>query len=132
MAAGSPVLLIVEDNLVNQRVAARLVEKMGYRAAVVNNGLEAIQAVQREHYDLILMDCQMPELDGFTATAEIRRLEKPGSHMPVIAMTANAMRGDREKCLAAGMDDYVSKPVAFEDLRVLVTRWLARAGVARL
>ncbi len=129
--AGSPIVLVVEDNLVNQRVAVRLVEKMGYRAAVVNNGLEAIHAFRRENYDLILMDCQMPELDGFTATAEIRRLETPGSHLPIIAMTANAMRGDREKCLAAGMDDYISKPVAFEDLRVLITRWLARVGVAR-
>ncbi len=129
--AGSPIVLIVEDNLVNQRVAARLVEKMGYRAAVVNNGLEAIHAFQRENYDLILMDCQMPEVDGFTATIEIRRLESPGSRLPIIAMTANAMRGDREKCIAAGMDDYISKPVAYEDLRLLVTRWLARAEVAR-
>jgi CheY-like chemotaxis protein len=130
-AAGSPIVLIVEDNLVNQRVAVRLVEKMGYRAAVVSNGREAIQAYLREPYDLILMDCQMPEMDGFTATAEIRRLEPPGARIPVIAMTANAMRGDRERCIAAGMDDYISKPVAFEDLRVLVTRWLARAEVAR-
>ena len=129
--AGSPIVLIVEDNPVNQRVAARLVEKMGYRTAVVNNGLEAIQAFQRLSYDLILMDCQMPEVDGFTATMEIRRLESPGSRIPIIAMTANAMRGDREKCLAAGMDDYISKPVAYEDLRLLVTRWLARAEVAR-
>ena len=129
--AGSPIVLIVEDNLVNQRVAARLVEKMGYRAAVVDNGLEAIHAFQRENYDLILMDCQMPEVDGFTATIEIRRLESPGSRLPIIAMTANAMRGDREKCIAAGMDDYISKPVAYDDLRLLVTRWLARAEVAR-
>jgi CheY-like chemotaxis protein len=131
-ASGSPCVLIVEDNLVNQRVAVRLVEKMGYRAAVVSNGREAVQSFQREHYDLILMDCQMPEVDGFTATAEIRRMEASGSRMPIIAMTANAMRGDREKCIAAGMDDYISKPVAFEDLRKLVTRWLARAEVARL
>ena len=129
--AGSPIVLIVEDNLVNQRVAVRLVEKMGYRAAVVNDGLQAIHAFRRENYDLILMDCQMPELDGFTATAEIRRLETTGSHVPIIAMTANAMRGDREKCLASGMDDYISKPVAFEDLRVLITRWLARAEATR-
>ena len=130
MSAGSPIVLVVEDNLVNQRVAVRLVEKMGYRAAVVNNGLEAIHAVRRQDYDLILMDCQMPELDGFTATAEIRRMESESSHLPIIAMTANAMRGDREKCLAAGMDDYISKPVSYEELRVLITRWLARAKVA--
>ena len=130
--AGSPIVLIVEDNLVNQRVAVRLVEKMGYRAAVVSNGMEAIQAFQRQHYDLILMDCQMPELDGFTATAEIRRLETPGSRIPIVAMTANAMRGDREKCIACGMDDYISKPVGYEDLRVLITRWLARNEMARL
>ena len=129
--AGSPSVLIVEDNLVNQRVAVRLVEKMGYRTAVVGNGREAIQAFLKDPFDLILMDCQMPEVDGFTATAEIRRLEPPGSRVPVIAMTANAMRGDRERCIAAGMDDYISKPVAFEDLRVLVTRWLARTEAAR-
>ena len=129
--AGSPLVLIVEDNLVNQRVAVRLVEKMGYRTAVVNGGRDAIHAFQREQYDLILMDCQMPDVDGFTATAEIRRMETHGSRIPVIAMTANAMRGDREKCLAAGMDDYISKPVAYEDLRKLVTRWLARSEAAR-
>lgn len=128
----APSVLIVEDNLVNQRVAVRLVEKMGLRASVVQNGLEAIQAVQRENYDLVLMDCQMPEVDGFSATEEIRRMEGGGSRVPIIAMTANAMRGDREKCLASGMDDYISKPVGFEDLRVLVTRWLARAEVAKL
>lgn len=128
----TPNVLIVEDNLVNQRVAIRLVEKMGLRAEVVPNGLEAIRAVQRETYDLILMDCQMPEVDGYTATAEIRRMEGRGGRVPIIAMTANAMRGDREKCLEAGMDDYIPKPVAFEDLRVLVTRWLARAEAAKM
>jgi len=105
---------------------------MGLRAPTVNNGLEAVQAFQREYYGLILMDCQMPEVDGFTATTEIRRAESSGSCIPIIATTANAMRGDREKCIAAGMDDYISKPVAFEDLKTLVTRWLARAEASRL
>jgi two-component system, sensor histidine kinase and response regulator len=131
-SAGAPLILIVEDNLVNQRVAVRLVEKMGYRAAVVNNGREALEAFRSGYFDLILMDCQMPEMDGFTATNEIRLLEVPGSRTPIIAMTANAMRGDRDRCIAAGMDDYISKPVGYEDLRVMVTRWLARAEVARL
>jgi CheY-like chemotaxis protein len=120
----NPRVLVAEDNPVNQRVAARLLEHLGIRADVVSDGYEAIQSLARQSYALVLMDCQMPELDGFEATARIRSGENGGARIPIIAMTASAMRGDRERCLAAGMDDYVSKPVRIEDLKTVVERWL--------
>ena len=121
-------ILVVEDNVVNQKFALRLLRNRGYRADAVANGLEALEAIDRTRYDAILMDCQMPEMDGFRATAEIRRLEKPGEHIPIIAMTANAMRGDREKCLDAGMDDYISKPVRRAALQDLLDTYLFTKG----
>jgi CheY-like chemotaxis protein len=118
-------VLIVEDNTVNQKVAVRLVERLGYRADVVANGLEALEALERISYDAVLMDCQMPEMDGYEATAEIRRREAGrGGHIAVIAMTANAMEGDRQRCLRAGMDDYIAKPVRFEALEKTLGRWI--------
>ena len=117
-------VLIAEDNPVNQKVACRLVEKLGYRADIVANGLQALSALDRTHYDLVLMDCQMPELDGFETTRRIRVRENGRSrHTPIIAMTANAMKGDRDRCLEAGMDDYVSKPIRLEDLARAMERW---------
>ena len=113
-------LLIAEDNLVNQRLSSRLAEKCGYSADVVSNGIEAVQAVRNNHYDLILMDCQMPEMDGWTATGQIRALEGPASQTPIIALTASATGDDREKCLAAGMDEYLSKPVTVADLQAAI------------
>lgn len=162
-------LLVVEDNPVNQKVACKMLEKLGYRVDVAGNGQEAVAAHERSPYPLIFMDCQMPEMDGFEATRLIRRREQtrgnaelgmrndelemrtaalnitaspppiPHStfrthnspkHVPIIAMTANAMKGDREECLAAGMDDYVAKPIRQKDLQTLLDTWLHKRNQA--
>jgi signal transduction histidine kinase/CheY-like chemotaxis protein len=119
-------VLVVEDNAVNQMVAARLLEKLGCRVDVAANGREAVEMVCLLPYDAIFMDCQMPEMDGFEATQEIRRREGSSVHCPIIAMTANAMQGDRERCLDAGMDDYVSKPIRKPDLIEALERRLPK------
>jgi CheY-like chemotaxis protein len=100
----------------------RLLEKCGYRAKIVGNGRDAVAAVERGSYAAVLMDCQMPELDGYEATREIRSREGDSGRVPIIAMTANSMAGDREKCLDAGMDDYVSKPIDSDELRAALVR----------
>jgi CheY-like chemotaxis protein len=118
-------ILVVEDNRVNQRVALRLLKKRGLSADLAVNGREAIARLAEQSYDLILMDCQMPEMDGFEATRRIRLGEEGGdSRVPIIAMTANAVEGDRERCLAAGMDDYISKPVQIDVLGQALERWI--------
>jgi PAS domain S-box-containing protein len=117
-------VLLAEDNLVNQKVAVRMLERLGVAVDVAGNGLEAVAAAARSRYALILMDCQMPELDGFGATAAIRRAEtESGDHVPIVALTANAMQGDREHCLEAGMDGYLTKPMKFDDLAIALQRW---------
>ena len=127
-------VLIAEDNTVNQRVAVAMVTKLGCKAEVVGNGLEALKALETAHYDVVLMDCQMPDMDGFAATRAIRAHEaaeaavgRPAVHQVVIAMTANAMAGDRELCLAAGMDDYIPKPVRADLLARTLSRFLGPA-----
>jgi CheY-like chemotaxis protein len=110
-------ILLAEDNAVNQRLAIRLLEKQGHRVTVASDGREVLSAIDREEFDIVLMDIQMPEMDGLETTAAIRNREQSsGRHMPIIAMTAHAMRGDRERCLAAGMDGYISKPIVSTEL----------------
>ena len=118
-------ILLAEDNAINQDVALGQLERLGFTADVVTNGREALDAIHRLTYDIILMDCMMPEMDGYEATVKIREEErqKKGQHLHIIAMTANAMQGDREKCITAGMDDYVSKPVQLADLRRALDKW---------
>jgi two-component system sensor histidine kinase/response regulator len=117
-------LLVVEDNSMNQLVATKLLVKLGYEVAVCANGLEALESMADAEYDAVLMDCQMPEMDGYAATREIRRREGGTRHTPVIAMTAAAMRGDREACFAAGMDDYLTKPIRLDALAETLSRWI--------
>lgn len=117
-------VLVVEDNVVNQQVALLELQYLGMRADAVGNGNEAIEAISNIKYDLVLMDCQMPEMDGFTATKKIRELQSSVKSTPIIAMTAQAMEGDRERCLEAGMNDYISKPIDRETLATVLRRWL--------
>jgi two-component system sensor histidine kinase/response regulator len=118
-------ILLAEDNLTNRMVALKILEKLGYTADAVGNGLEVLDAVQALPYDLVLMDVQMPEMDGFEATQKIRNLESTASNrdLPIIAMTAHAMKGDRERCLEAGMSDYVTKPIRPRELGEAIARW---------
>ena len=126
-------ILMVEDNVTNQKVAMAMLQKLGWRADLAANGLEAVRALKKIPYDLVLMDCQMPEMDGFTATRQIRAQSSGvlNPRVPVVAMTANAMQGDRERCLAAGMDDYIAKPIQAEDLAKKIEHWLHETGRGR-
>jgi CheY-like chemotaxis protein len=121
-------ILLVEDSVFNQKVAVGLLQKHGHTVVVANHGREALARLDSADFDLILMDVEMPEMDGLEATAIIREQEKgTGSHVPIVAMTAHAMKGDRERCLAAGMDDYVSKPIRAQQLFDTLASVLAAA-----
>jgi CheY-like chemotaxis protein len=122
-AAGGRVL-VAEDNAINQLVARQMIRKLGYECDVVANGSEAVEALKERAYAVVLMDCYMPEMDGFVATQRIRDDEGCSKHTPVIAMTALAMAEDRQRCREAGMDDYVSKPVSFDALRSALEQWI--------
>ena len=122
-------ILLVEDNPVNIKLASRLLEKQGHRVVVAENGKLAVEAVCKDEFDLVLMDMQMPVMDGLEATREIRRLEKEekqkAGHVPIVAMTANAMKGDREQCLESGMDDYITKPININVINRVIGQWSA-------
>ncbi|MFN0006913.1 MAG: response regulator [Planctomycetota bacterium] len=127
-----PRVLLAEDNAINQRIATIMLQKLGCQVFPVPNGLEAFRAVSAGSYDLVLMDCMMPEMDGFEATREIRKAEGTAKHTPIVALTANAMQGDREKCLESGMDDYLSKPIKAEEIQGVLAKWLQSADGASL
>jgi CheY-like chemotaxis protein/anti-sigma regulatory factor (Ser/Thr protein kinase) len=129
MASRHPLrILLAEDNVVNQKLALRILQQMGYRADLASNGIEAVESVERQTYDVILMDVQMPEMDGLEASRRITAKWPPDERPRIVAMTANAMQGDREMCLAAGMDDYVTKPIRVEQLVEALTHVAARNG----
>ncbi|MGH2850740.1 MAG: response regulator [Solirubrobacteraceae bacterium] len=129
-AANATRILVVEDSPVNRVVAVSMLERAGFHVHSVNDGREALDALSTTSYDAVLMDCQMPNLDGYEATRELRRRERDGRHTPVIAMTAHAMDADRERCIAAGMDDYLTKPVRAQVLTATLERWTQSAATA--
>lgn len=117
-------VLVVEDNLVNQKVAMRMIEKLGYPVQVVADGKAAVEALERDDFDLVLMDCQMPVMDGYAATEEIRRREGDRRHTPIVALTAHAIASNKQRCLEIGMDDFVTKPVTSEQLQRVLENWI--------
>ena len=124
-------VMIVDDNEINRTIAQLQLESLGIEALVFGGGAEALAALAEDHYDLILMDCQMPGMDGYETTRKIRSREHSQQHTPIVALTAHAMKGERERCLQAGMDDYLSKPMRLEDVQQTLERWLG-AGASEI
>ena len=122
-------ILVAEDNVVNQKLALRILQQMGYRADLASNGIEAVESVERQPYDVVLMDVQMPEMDGLEASRRITTKWSPAERPRIVAMTANAMQGDRELCMAAGMDDYITKPIRVDQLVEVLNHVPARKGI---
>ncbi|MBU8922569.1 MAG: response regulator [Bacteroidales bacterium] len=120
-----PRILLAEDNRVNQKIACLMLEKAGFCVDVVEDGLQATEAVESRSYDLILMDCMMPGMDGYKATAKIRRMNGAKSRIPIIALTANTMMGDRDRCIEAGMDDFLPKPINRSGMLEIIDRWIS-------
>jgi CheY-like chemotaxis protein len=119
---------LAEDNPINQRLMTKMLEKMGHQVTLVENGKAVVERAAHDHFDLVLMDVQMPELDGLEATRQIRRREEAGGgHLPIVALTAHAMKGDRERCLESGMDGYLAKPVRWSELRAVIGQVLVSA-----
>ena len=121
-------VLVVEDDPTNRKVILRMLAQMGCHADVAVHGKAALESIEQVAYDLVLMDCQMPELDGYQTTRAIRRREGAGARLPIVALTAHALQVDRQKCLDVGMDDYISKPMERKDLKAALLRWLPRAA----
>jgi CheY-like chemotaxis protein len=117
-------VLLVEDNKINQMVASEMLDGLGAKVEICSNGAEAVEVLRQNKFDLILMDCQMPVMDGFSAVAVIRDMENGRERTPIVALTAHAIAGDREKCIAAGMDDYLAKPFTENDLRSILEKWV--------
>jgi CheY-like chemotaxis protein/HPt (histidine-containing phosphotransfer) domain-containing protein len=131
-------ILVVEDNVINQKVTMAILEKLGYRTEIAANGYEALESLQNMPFDLIIMDCEMPEMDGYEATRRIRawqhaedKVLRQKGNLPIIAMTAHVLEGEREKCIEAGMDDFLSKPVKPQTLAELIKKWLSRPDVSQ-
>ncbi len=121
-------VLVVDDNIINQKVAAKMLERLACSVDVVSDGQQAVDAVKRQPYDLVLMDVQMPVMDGLDATKNIRTMEGELRHTIIIAVTANAIQGDRERCLASGMDDYLPKPIKQQDIQSMISKWITAAS----
>jgi two-component system sensor histidine kinase/response regulator len=120
-------VLVVEDHPINQQVTQAYLAHLGYTSQIVQNGLEALAALEDQSFDAVLMDCHMPDMDGYQATEEVRRREGSSVHTPIIAMTASALEKDRGRCIAAGMDDYLAKPIVDGELERVLARWIPAA-----
>jgi PAS domain S-box-containing protein len=130
-SSGTLKVLLVEDNVINQEVASNMLIRLGHIVIIANNGLEAVTAIQTDDFDIVLMDVQMPKMNGYEATQKIREIEKnTGNHIHIVGLTANAMKGDKEKCLEIGMDDYISKPIRFEDMTKAIQRFMDKTDTA--